>query len=318
MLFPSFEEVQKLSEAYSTIPVFWEIASDHWSPLQIFAALSQDSENAFLLESISTPKAWQAWSYIGNAPNLSIRVTNGKSEITAFGSTSAVDCSGTLKLVQEILEARKSPQFAQLPEFTGGFAGFCTQHDADLGGLSCEIHLYDEIVAYNHLKSTAVIMLNLHKGAELSAQYHAAEIRAAELAAKIEAFRLKPQYRDDEPPLTVQQGAHGTFSVTHAPNSFELYRRMRSCFPAPYLCYIKQGDRQLAASSEVLTDELHQIGTIAGFWSNNGIRRTCRTEQAVHFQNTWDSRASVECCNAEDVQTILMLMESAKAEARTE
>lgn len=318
MLFPSFEEVQKLSETYSTIPVFWEIAADHWSPLQMFAALAQDSENAFLLESISTPKSWQAWSYIGSAPHLGIRVTDGKSEITAFGSTSAADCSGTMKLAQEIMEARKSPQFAQLPEFTGGFAGFCTRQDAEHDGLSCEFHLYDEIVAYNHLKSTAVIILNLHKGAELSAQYHAAEIRAAELAAKIEAFRLKPQYRDDEPPLTVQQEAHGMFSVAHAPNSFELYRRMRSRFPASYLCYVKQGDRQLAASSEVLTDNLHQNGTIAGFWSNNGIRRTCCAEKAVQFQNTWDSRASVECRNAEDAQTILTLMKSAKAEAQTE
>lgn len=309
MLIPSYEEVERLSAEYNTIPVFWEIPADHWSPLQMFAALSRGEETAFLLESINTPDSWQSWSYIGCHPSLTIRAENGRNTITAFDSTSPAGENSIEALVRAILEAKKSPQFPDMPAFTGGFAGFLEHPD----NANCELHLYDEVVAYHHLRSTAVIIVNLHCGADLAAQYQAAEIRAAEIASKIEGFRLAPQYRDDEPPLTVAWQRTAA-QVVHAPDSFELYRRMRSRFPAPCLCYFRYAQTQFAGVSRNLTADIPASGSSAGFWGYNGIRETCRTEQAVSYRNTWDARACVMCDDRQDTATVLELMKSAKSE----
>ncbi len=305
MLFPTLEEVRQLSERCGVIPVFWEIPADHWSPLQIYAALSQGEEAAFLLESINTPQTWQTWSYIGCRPNLGIRVTDGTNEITAFGSKSTAGSGNTLALVQNLLEAKQSPQFPDMPEFTGGFVGFCNYGDAPL---SCEFHLYDELVAYNHLKSTAVIILNLHRGADLGAQYQAAEIRAAEIATNIERFRLAPQYRDDAPPITAAWNGCSA-AVTNAPDSFELYRRLRSKAPAPYLFHIRNAVQQCMGVSYQETADFPVNGQLAGFWGYNGLRRTCRSEMTVQY--TPDA-AYVDCGTREGTEAVLELMRSAK------
>ncbi len=303
MLFPTLEEVRRLSAQYNVIPVFWEIPADHWSPLQIYAALLQE-EHAFLLESIRTPQSWQRWSYIGCSPNLGIRVQDGKPEITAFGSTSAAGGS-TLSLVQELLEAKKSPQFPDMPQFTGGFAGCCAKGDAPFDG---EFYLYDVLVAYDHLKSTAVLIVNLHCGADLGAQYQAAEIRAAELATKIEQFRLAPQFRDDAPPIAVEQNGCCA-AVTNAPDDLELYRRLRSGVPVPYLYHIRNGAQRCMGASQVQAPALPESGIAAGFWGYNGERITCSPEIAVRYDT---AGAAVECRTPEGTAQVLELMRSAK------
>ncbi|MBR4102207.1 MAG: hypothetical protein IKK51_10090 [Oscillospiraceae bacterium] len=303
MLFPSLKEVGRLSEMYSVIPVFWEIPAEHWSPLQIYAALSRSSVHAFLLEGISTPAGFCRWSYIGCDPQLLVRAKNGRTEVSAFGST--YEAADTEQLVQEILNGRRSPVFLDCPEFTGGFAGFCLADEAT----SCTFGLYDEIIAYDHLKSTAVIILNLHTGTEITAQYQAAEIRAAQLAAEIEGFRLSPQFRDDAPPIRVKEGG-----VENAPDSFELYRRIRSHFPSPHLCFCKEDDERLAASCALAKQGERRADAIAGYRGYNGSDLRLFTEQAVHYADVTTAFASIRCERQEDVQHILELMRSAKFE----
>ena len=309
MLFPSLDEVLKISENYPVIPVLWEIPADDWSPLQIYAALSQMSKHAFLLEGISTPSAFCRWSYIGCDPHLIVRVRNGCNEIHAFGSTSAVGCGNTEHLVREMLNENRSPVFPDMPAFTGGFAGFRRSGDP----LSCTIGLYDEIIAYDHLKSTVVIILNLHKGSEIMAQYQAAEIRAAQIAAEIEEFRLAPQYRYDAPPIRVEI-TKGCAFTEHAPDSFELYRRIRSRFPSPHLCFFREDAERLAASCTLTAQEQESVQTAAGYKGYNGSGLQIYTEQAVLYADVRNCVASVECAKPEDMQIILELMRSAKLE----
>lgn len=309
MLFPSLNKVRTLSESYPVIPVFWEVPADHWSPLQIYAALSHNFEHAFLLEGINTPSAFCRWSYIGCNPHLILRVKNGCSEITAFGSTSAAGCGNTEQLVQDILNGNRSRVFPDMPAFTGGFAGFCRTGDP----LSCTLGLYDEIIAYDHLKSTAVIILNLHTGSDITAQYQAAEIRAAQLAAEIEGFRLAPQYRDDAPPIRVEM-AQKRASVEHAPDSFELYRRIRSRFPSPHLCFFREDAERLAASCTLTAQRQEAEQTAAGYRGYNGSILQLHTQQEVYYSDAQNSIALIECAKPEDMQSILELMRSAKLE----
>ena len=57
MLKPSLEEVKALAKQYNTIPVFYEFSADNQTPLNIYTALSKDSRNSFILESVRDRKS---------------------------------------------------------------------------------------------------------------------------------------------------------------------------------------------------------------------------------------------------------------------
>lgn len=316
MLYPTLAGVKNTAEQYRTIPVFWEIPADHWSPLQIFAALSADEDHAVLLESVNTPdREWQNRSYIGVASGLRFAVKKGQGVISAFGSESMIPYDSLKQTAEQFLRQQQSAEFEKYPLLTSGFAGalHCRDH-ADIP--EYEFCLYDTWIAYDHVKSTAVIIQNLHTGSELAAQYQAAEIRAAEIAAKIERFRLPPQSQEDTPPIQAHWSDAETLSVDNAPDSFEVYRRLRSCFPSPYLFYVKMGMECAFGAGNTLTEKSDPGCNIAGFWDQNGIRKTCLAEQAV-FCRTWengDRTAMIECRNPEDAEIIAELMKSAKLE----
>ncbi len=302
MLFPSLEEVKRLSLEYSVIPVCWEIPADHWSPLQIYAALSKNEENAFLLESISVPECFAAWSYIGSRPHLGVHVQDETYNISVFENHFPAENESASAFVQDLMQKKKSPVLQGMPEFTGGFAGFFANENP----LSGSFYLYDEIIAYNHLRSTAVLVINLHSGADLAAQYQAAEIRAAEIASVIERFRLQPQYRDDAPPITAERELNSLL-VKNAPDSLELYRRIRSRFPAPCLFCIKSEGKTVMGSAQRIQEGIVQ----AGFYGYHGIRKGCTPD--LYVQYTKDS-ARVCCSCQKDEEIVLELMRSAKFE----
>lgn len=309
MLFPTLQEVRTLSEQYSTIPVFWEIPADHWSPLQIYAALAQGEEYAFLLESVNTPERWQTWSYIGAGSELGLHVPEDGAcayhFITPMGETQIYTIAAE-HAAFNMLRDMESPKYERMPEFTGGFVS------APCGKECTRIYrFYQELVAYNHLKSTAVIILNLHKGADLAAQYQAAEIRAAEIAAKIERCRLSPQYRDDEPPVEAWM-EESVMHVRNAPDSFELYRRIRYGYPAPNLFYVKHGDEQFTgmARGEVQIPRTWEFSGV-GFGSGSGITKLCTPEIAVRYL---EDHAEITAGTPVDMEKVLELMRSAKRE----
>ncbi len=302
MLFPSLEEVKELSEEYSVIPVCWEIPADHWSPLQIFAALSQNEKNAFLLESISVPECFSTWSYIGCRPHLGVHVEGETYSISVFENRFPEETGSVSAFVHDLMQKKKSPVLQGAPEFTGGFAGFFAKENP----LSGSFYLYDEIIAYHHLRSTAVVMINLHCGTDLAAQYQAAEIRAAEIASAIERFRLQPQYRDDAPPIAVKN-ERDSLIVTNAPDSLELYRRIRSRFPAPNLFCVKSEGKCTMGSAQ----QIQKAAVQAGFYGYNGTQKGCVPD--LYVQYTEDS-ARVCCSCKKDEEIVLGLMRSAKLE----
>ncbi len=315
MLFPSLEEVKHLSVQHRIMPVFWEIPADHWTPLQVFAALSVGEEQAFLLESVPTPDAaWQRWSYIGFSSKLRLEEVQGTTMIHAFGSASSAGMGNFRQAAEQLLHVEGYPAVPQaLPPFTGGFAG-AIPSDAQCRNFG----LYDTLVAYDHLHSKAVIIQHLQSSSDLAAQYQAAEIHAAEIAAKVERYRLAAQTRDDEPPMEVTwQG--DVCSVLRAPDSFEVYRRLRSQFPAPYLFYVKQGNARYLGSGRTLADAGSSEGCVAGYWSQCGEWKCCRAEQfaAYRMLEHGERAASIHCWKKSDAEKMVELMQSAKFENTT-
>ncbi|MBR1554698.1 MAG: anthranilate synthase component I [Oscillospiraceae bacterium] len=307
MLFPSLEEVKKLAESYTAIPVFFTFPADHRTPISIYTALSEGEENAFLLESVNNGTQWDRYSFIGFHPAQEIRTHGAQMQISVSGTAETVTEENPFSKLQTILDARTSPKFENLPYFTGGLIGYfgydtvrytekrltnIPEDDIHMP----DIHLfgYEELVAYDHLNSNALVIINLDSSKNLEEQYKKAELRAAEIAAKIDSCHCKGQFRDDEPAVRV--GSNVTkeeyismvnqakekiyagdifqvvlsqrFEVENPPSSFEVYRRLRATNPSPYLYYFKTKEYEIAgASPELLvkvTDGIASTRPIAG------------------------------------------------------
>lgn len=287
MLYPSLNEVKALAENYNTIPVFYTFPADHRTPVGIFKALSAGRENAFILESVGNDSQWARYSFIGSDPRLTLRSEAGVSRAGRDGSFCVMP-GDPFTSVRELLSQYRSPKMADYPSFTGGLIGYfaydCVRFaekklvnvpEDDIRMPDCEMFLYDELVAYDHLSSNAVVIQNIHTGADIAAQYQAAEIRAAEIAALIDRVPCAGPFRDDEPRteavsnldeddfISIVKAAKEyirngdifqvvlsrRFSISDPPDSFEVYRRLRASNPSPYLYYFKTPEYAIAGAS---------------------------------------------------------------------
>lgn len=334
MLFPSLDEVQQAAAQYQTIPVFFTFPADHRTPISLFTALSRGEETAFLLESVNNGTQWDRYSFVGFHPVREIRAAGTQLQITEHGESRTVTQEQPFTYLQELLDTQTSPKFEGLPYFTGGLIG-CFAYDAvryterrltnipedDTGMPDLHLFGYDELVAYDHLNSNAIIMINLHADGNLTEQYAQAEVRAAEIAAKIDSCHCHGQFRDDEPAIRV--GSNVTkeeymdmvrkakayiqagdifqvvlsqrFEVENPPDSFEVYRRLRATNPSPYLYYFKTKDYEIAgASPELLvkvTDGVAATRPIAGTRPRG---KTAAQDQALEASLFADAKEKAE------------------------
>lgn len=334
MLFPSLNDVQRAAARYQTIPVFFTFPADHRTPISLFTALSHGEETAFLLESVNNGTQWDRYSFVGFHPIREIRAAGAQLQITEYGQSRTIAQEQPFTYLQELLDAQTSPKFEGLPYFTGGLIG-CFAYDAvryterrltnvpedDTGMPDLHLFGYDELVAYDHLNSNAIIIINLHTDGDLAEQYARAEVRAAEIAAKIDGCHCRGQFRDDEPPIHVNSNVtkeaymdmvrkakeyiqagdifqvvlSQRFEVENPPDSFEVYRRLRATNPSPYLYYFKTKDYEIAgASPELLvkvTDGVAATRPIAGTRPRG---KTAAQDQALEASLLADAKEKAE------------------------
>lgn len=307
MLYPTLDTVRELSAQYNTIPVFFTFPADHRTPISIFNALSHGEETAFLLESVNNGTQWDRYSFIGFHPQREVKAFGSSLQVTDSTGSRTVTQDDPFGYLQGLLDQCNSPKFDELPYFTGGMIGYFA-YDAvrytekrlknipEDDTRMPDLHLFDyhELVAYDHLNSNAIVIVNLCTDRDLEEQYRYAEIRAAEIAARIDNCHCRGQFRDDEPAVRV--GSNVTkeaymemverakeyikagdifqvvlsqrLEVDNPPDSFEVYRRLRATNPSPYLYYFKTRDYEIAgASPELLvkvTDGIAATRPIAG------------------------------------------------------
>ena len=291
MLYPSLDTVRTLSAQYTAVPVFFTIPADHRTPISIFSALSQGEETAFLLESVNNGTQWDRYSFIGFHPAKEFKAAGASMQVTDAKGSETFTEDQPFGFLQNRLNERTSPKFEDLPYFTGGLIGYFA-YDAvryterrlknipqdDIGMPDLHLFDYDEIVAYDHLNSNAIVIVNIHADRDIEEQYKYAERRAAEIAAKIDSAKCFGQFRDDEPAVRIgsnltkdeymdmvcraksyiksgdifQVVLSQRFEVENPPDSFEVYRRLRATNPSPYLYYFKTKDYEIAGASPEL------------------------------------------------------------------
>lgn len=211
MLNPSLKTVQELLTRYRTVPVAASLLMDCRTPVGIFSALKNSCENCFLLESVERSEQWGRYSFLGFHPRAKITIRNGEAVYEENGGGKAEKILDPAACLAKILGRYRSPHLEGFPRFTGGLVGYfgydllrCLEPklgpapEDDLKMPDCELFLYDELVAFDHLSSRVYILQNIRAGSDPAAQYRACEKRAEEIRDEILAGPAPEPYADGE------------------------------------------------------------------------------------------------------------------------
>ena len=290
MLFPKIETVMKLSKSYKTVPVFYELLVDQFTPIRLFNCLHEKYKNCFILESVDNKDQWGRYSYVGIDPKAEI-IVNGKDAVIRYknGKETKKEMTDPREFLQEILDEHRSPKINGYPKLTGGLIGYfaydCIRYfektltsppKDDLNMADINLHIFDELVAYDHLSNKAVIILNISAEGDIDAQFAACEKRAEEIAdilrnytpavkekkaqrgeLKISSNITKEQYLENVKRAKeyIKEGdifqvvPSQRFEVENPPESFDVYRMLRTTNPSPYLYYFDHDDYAIAGAS---------------------------------------------------------------------
>lgn len=288
MLRPSLEEIAALAEEYNTIPVLYTFSADSQTPINIYRALAAGGGDAFILESVSNGTLWDRYSFIGANPKEEIRIYGNRAEIRTGQKTKTLEVSQPIAFLKKRMKAYRAPVLEDAPNFTGGLVGYFGYDTVrymekrlthvppdDIRMPDCHLFLFEELLAYDHLTSDCIVILNLHTDGDLNAQYAAAGWRAEELAQQILNYSpAEPETKKSAAPVVhsnmtkedfceMVRGAKEyivngdifqivlsqRFEISNPPDSFSVYRRLRKSNPSPYLYYFHTPDYDVAGAS---------------------------------------------------------------------
>ncbi len=300
MLQPSVSEVKTYLKEFKTVPVFRELLIDNFTPIQIFNALKKSQENCFILESVDNRNQWGRYSFIGINPKAEISIKNGTATYSENGKIETNSISNPIAFLSEILEKYKSPRFPDRPKLTGGLIGYFAYDTIryfektlknppkdDLNIPDVDLFLYDEIIAFDHLSNKAVIILNI-QNVDIEKQYADCDVRSDEIADILINYIPEKREKSVSKEITVtsnitkeqyvenvikakeyirngdifQVVPSQRFEIENPPDSFDVYRMLRSANPSPYLYYFKHKDYCIAgASPEMLVNVTNGVVT---------------------------------------------------------
>jgi anthranilate synthase component 1 len=291
MLYPSAEQVKELLKEYKTVPTFYELLIDSFTPIHVFNCLHEAYENCFILESVDNKDQWGRYSYIGIEPKKRFTLRNHVATVSdKNGVVSETEVSDPIAYFSEIIEANKAPKFANRPKLTGGLMGYFAYDmiryfektlvnvpNDDLGMPDADLFFFDKLVAYDHLSNKAVIIQNICADDNADVKYAECEQTAKEIISLLRSYIPKQrEYRDEEPQkievrsnITREQYMKNVeiakeyirngdifqvvpsqrFEVSNPPDSFDVYRMLRTTNPSPYLFYFKSNDYAYAGAS---------------------------------------------------------------------
>jgi anthranilate synthase component 1 len=278
---PGLEEVRELARDYNLVPLRHTFIDDCETPVSAFLKLRgrRPEYPAFLLESAEQGQRVGRWSFIGLRPKAIVRWSLGDE-----GDPYAI-------AEQQVGRYRQAP-LPDLPPFSGGAVGFFgydlvrtvetklgpPNPDA-LGLPDLALMLSDVLVAFDHLKHTITILVNVYAEdpADVDAAYAdaVATIEKARglLAGPVPQVQRAPARRD-VPTFTSNMPREGfegmvrrIVEYVHAGDAFQVvpsqrwsaplegidpfsvYRGLRVVNPSPYMYFLDFQDFQIAGAS---------------------------------------------------------------------
>ena len=146
----------------------------------------------------------------------------------------------------------------------------------DLDMPDADLFMFEKLVAYDHLSNKAVIILNINSDDDVAEKYAACEQTALDIVVALKSYqpeqkRRKPMPEDFEVRSNISKEQYlanvekskeyimdgdifqivpsQRFEIDSPPDSFDVYRMLRSTNPSPYLFYFKHKDYAFAGAS---------------------------------------------------------------------
>lgn len=275
------EEHNELKDKGKVFPIISTYSGDQTTPINIFYNLK--GKYKFLLESAGAGEKQGRFSFLGEDPISTIKSEGLKISETKEGSQK--DQEGKiLDFVKDYFKRDYEELDTELP-FTGGLVGYIgydivkqiedleSKNPKEIDVPETFLLNYQTVIGYDHLKKTISVIYNVYPDDERSydeilnnlektyekvtspTQVKNIEVRMKEREVKSnftkdEFERIVLKAKDyiesgDVSQVVVSQ----RFSVETDSEPFDVYRRLRSLNPSPYLFYIDYEDFQIVGAS---------------------------------------------------------------------
>lgn len=297
MLKPTCSQACELSKEYSVIPICEEINADITTPIAMLRRLAQRTQKYYLLESIEGGERWGRYSFLGFDPVMHVTCKNHV--VTVKNGTVETTCTEQpMNVIRTVLAGYKTPSFPFMPPFTGGFVGYFSYEmigymepvlklkSSDYPDV--DVMLFDKVIAYDHLKQTISVVVNM-KAAEGEQGYRKAEEQIRQIIALITDSSPFPEASADSAPefacnvtkeeycamveKTKQYIRDGDifqavisrrFEAEYRASLINAYRVLRTTNPSPYMFFIKNNEVEIAGTSPETLIKLTR-GTLSTF-----------------------------------------------------
>lgn len=282
----TFDEFSELSKQGTFVPVYKEIFADLLTPVSAFLKIAEDSDDAFLFESVEGGEQVARYSFLGKDPFLKLRSRAGKTIVTRSGETVESSEPFVSKL-KEVMATYNSPDVPGLPRFTGGAVGYLSYDTAswfepvvlpenapseDEAGFM----LFDTVLAFDHVRHRILIIANARISSDenLRALYQLACEKISFLERELDRSLSRndidvssktaitssiSRKRFEEMVDTAKEyiAAGDIYQVVLSQrfekqigaDPFTVYRALRHVNPSPYMYYIRSEGRSIVGSS---------------------------------------------------------------------
>lgn len=274
----SKELFEKHKKENAVFPFFFEMNGDEITPIGIFYALP--GRNKFLLESAEYEKGTGRYSFMGSDPYL--KINSYSYDISVENGNLIHETGKILDIVKSSLNFKYDALNLKIP-FTGGAIGYVgydvirqyeklpDKNADELKVPESYLMFYKQFVCYDHLTHKILIVKNIFENDDYENSVKEIQI----LSHKLLEFKLihKLSERSDKKSFSsnltedefcsivdkakayIKNGdifqvvLSQRLKVETDSDPFEVYRRLRSLNPSPYLFYIDFGDFQMSGSS---------------------------------------------------------------------
>ncbi|MCO4783241.1 MAG: anthranilate synthase component I [Candidatus Cloacimonetes bacterium] len=293
-----FEEFEKLAQDFNVVPVYQKVLADLTTPVSAYLRLAQDSSYSFLFESVEKGK-YARYSMIGKNPRKIFGLKGKQSFILDRDNNyQAIPVEDNyLDLLSKTQEKFNGPLLEELPEFYGGLVGYLSYETVTLVE-KIPVHerqdkdpwdamymMFDEIIAFDHLKNQLIVFSNVHVDDETDLKKSFIEAHDKidqwgddlhteidfQLAKKVTRSELNSNFEKEDFIQSVEKAKEyiesgdvfqlvlsQRFHRKSQVHPSSLYRALRTINPSPYMFFMDFPDYQLIGASPELLVKVHQ------------------------------------------------------------
>ncbi|MGE0041519.1 MAG: anthranilate synthase component I [Vicinamibacterales bacterium] len=287
MKLTTFDEFVDLSKRGTFVPVCKEIVADLLTPVSAFLKIAENSDYAFLLESVEGGEHVGRYSFLGKDPFLILRGRAGQTLIERQGVVTESEAP-FISTLRELMNGFQSPFVPGLPRFTGGAVGYLGYETAAWfepavgrpgdapAGDDAGFMLFDTVLAFDHVQHRILLIANarisgdedlqsLYQFACAKIEFLERELERAlslpkaapapplELASNFTQERFEAVVREAKEHIAAgdiyQVVISQRFEAAVGVDAFTVYRALRHVNPSPYMFFVRMGGRSIVGAS---------------------------------------------------------------------